>query len=64
MQLITTVVLTVQPSFTRPELFPTTTEESMSREHFDERMEAMRDEIYHPMAGIHSEEDWQELKDR
>ena len=36
----------------------------MSREHFDERMEAMRDEIYHPMAGIHSEEDWQELKDR
>lgn len=53
----------VQPHFVRPELFPTDTLESMSRESFDERMESMRDDIYHPMAGIHSEEDWQELKD-
>lgn len=36
----------------------------MSRENLDARMEAMRDELYHPLAGIHSEEDWQEHKDR
>lgn len=53
----------VQPHFERPELFPMTTPECMLRENFDERMDSMREDIYHPLAGIHSDEDWQELKD-
>lgn len=53
----------MQMSLERPELFPATTEEQLSREWFEARMELLRDEICHPLAGIHTDEEWAAFKD-
>lgn len=47
----------------RPELFPATTQDQLKREYFEERMNALRDEICHPLAGIYTDEDWAEFKE-
>eukprot|EP00892_Ulva_mutabilis_P006303 jgi/Ulvmu1/4044/UM019_0021.1 len=47
----------------RPELFPATSSEQLTREYFDARMELLRDEICHPLAGIYTDEDWVAFKD-
>ena len=47
----------------RPELFPATTSEQLSREYFDQRMDLLRDEICHPLAGIYTDQDWAAFKD-
>jgi hypothetical protein len=35
----------------------------LSREYFDMRMDVIKDDVCHPMAGIYSDEDWKEFKD-
>lgn len=52
----------VQPNLGRPELFPAWTEEQVRPEVIDAQLEQRRDDMTHPLLGIHSEEDWQEFK--
>lgn len=47
----------------RPELFPATTTEQMSRGYFDQRMDLLRHQICHPLAGIYTDEEWAAFKD-
>ena len=52
----------VQTNLGRPELFPAWTQDQMRPEVIDEQLEQRRDDMTHPLLGIHSEQDWQEFK--
>lgn len=53
----------MQVSLERPELFPASTQEQLSWEFFERRMDLLREEICHPLAGIYTDEDWAAFKE-
>jgi hypothetical protein len=52
----------LQISTERPQLFPKTTAQQLGPEHFNQRMDDLREDICHPMAGIFDDEDWEDFK--
>jgi hypothetical protein len=52
----------VQMNLKRPTLFPAPTAEQLSPEAISEQLERDRDVICHPLAGIYSDEEWEEYK--